>query len=78
MRVLLKENYKWIERIYCIKLHNLILQSACNIKEEGIKFLQSLLGNFDLMPLYRASEDGWLASDFHQKCDKKGATISLI
>ena len=30
------------------------------------------------MPLYRASEDGWLASDFHQKCDKKGATITLI
>ena len=28
--------------------------------------------------LYRASEHGFKASDFHSKCDNKGKTISLI
>jgi hypothetical protein len=28
--------------------------------------------------LYRASRDGWNASDFHAKCDNKGATLTVI
>ena len=32
--------------------------------------------NFQL--LYKASQDGWTAANFHTKCDNKGATITLI
>lgn len=28
--------------------------------------------------LYRGSRDGWGADDFHLRCDKKGATITLF
>ena len=28
--------------------------------------------------LYRASRDGWRATDFHSKCDNKGATVTVI
>jgi len=28
--------------------------------------------------LYRATDDGFEASQFHSKCDDKGATLSLI
>ena len=31
---------------------------------------------FDL--LYRGSENGYLASKFHEKCDEKGATVTVI
>ena len=32
----------------------------------------------DLELLYQGSRDGWKASDFHAKCDNKGATITVI
>ena len=32
----------------------------------------------DLELLYRGSWDGWKPSDFHAKCDNKGATITVI
>ena len=28
--------------------------------------------------LYRGSQDGWKTEDFHDKCDDKGATITVI
>ncbi len=28
--------------------------------------------------LYRGSEHGWMAEDFHSRCDYKGPTISLF
>jgi hypothetical protein len=28
--------------------------------------------------LYRASRDGWRTTDFHSKCDNKGATVTVI
>jgi hypothetical protein len=28
--------------------------------------------------LYRASQDGWNVSDFHGKCDDKGATVTIV
>jgi hypothetical protein len=28
--------------------------------------------------LYRASRDGWHATDYHRFCDDKGPTVSLI
>ena len=32
----------------------------------------------DLELLYWISQDGWKTSDFHAKCDDKGATITVI
>ena len=32
--------------------------------------------NFEL--IYRASRDGWNATDFHKHCDNKGTTLSII
>ena len=28
--------------------------------------------------IYRGSEDGFAASDFHKKCDEKGTTLIII
>ncbi len=28
--------------------------------------------------VYRASRDGWCATDFHSKCDNNGATVTVI
>jgi len=28
--------------------------------------------------IFRAYQDGWLASDFHRSCDHKGPTLSVI
>ena len=32
----------------------------------------------DTQLLYRASRDGFAASDFHSRCDNKGPTITII
>jgi hypothetical protein len=39
-----------------------------------------LLGNKMLVTalLFRGSEHGWYAKDFHSRCDNKGPTISLF
>jgi hypothetical protein len=78
MRLLLEENYYWISKIYNITPSGLIKNSTCKIKESGVKFLKSLLGDFELYLLYRGSQDGFYASKFHLKCDDKGPTISLL
>ena len=53
--------------------------------EEDYAFMQLLLSNkskqfenkhFNL--IFQASKDGYLAKDFHSKCDNKGATIIII
>ena len=36
------------------------------------------LGNVSDKLLYRASRDGWAASNFHSCCDNKGPTITVI
>ncbi len=43
-------------------------------------YLLQLLGNKKLVTalLFRGSEHGWKAKDFHSRCDKKGPTISLF
>ena len=46
------------------------LQIKCWLLEDGV--------SGDLELLYRGSQDGWKASDFHAKCDDKGATITVI
>ncbi len=44
-----------------------------------LKALKETLG-YDVKTVlqYRASRDGWNASDYHSYCDNKGATITLI
>ena len=44
------------------------------------EFLKKLLGKKKLVTalLFRGSEHGWMAKDFHSRCDKKGPTISLF
>ena len=32
----------------------------------------------DELLLYRASRDGWASTDFHDFCDKKGPTVTVI
>ena len=32
----------------------------------------------DYVLLYRASRDGWTASNFHSRCDNKGPTVTVI
>jgi hypothetical protein len=43
-------------------------------------YLNQLLGpkKFTTNLLYRGSEHGWMAKNFHDHCDKKGPTISLF
>ena len=40
--------------------------------------IPNLSGSPKLNLLYRASRDGWLASDFHMRCDFRGPTVSFI
>ncbi len=43
-----------------------------------MKFVFDKIGRNDIRLLYRGSRDGWDATDFHGKCDDKGATITII
>ena len=42
--------------------------------------MNKLLGDNKLVTalLYRGSDDGWEAEDFHKRCDDKGPTICLF
>ena len=40
--------------------------------------VKELVNEKKLRLVYRGSEDGFGAADFHRKCDNKGATISVI
>ena len=37
-----------------------------------------ILPSFGVVKLYRASRDGWAASNFHSCCDNKGPTVTVI
>ncbi len=54
--------------------------SACLKTEEEIAFLMGLIGDklFSTKLLYRGSRDGWMAKDFHSRCDRKGPTITFF
>ena len=56
------------------------MNSICanDLKEK--QFLKNLFQNkiLETSLLYRASQDGWYARDFHSKCDNKGATVTLF
>ena len=78
MRTLFKENYLWLRHLYAKPLYSLTIDSKCNIREEEVGYLYSLLPKIKVSILYRASEDGWHASNFHSRCDSKGSTITLF
>ena len=54
--------------------------SLCATEKLHKEFLLKLLGSKTLaiVLLYRGSEHGWGAEDFHLRCNNKGATISLF
>jgi hypothetical protein len=54
-------------------LDSLILES-----DGQIKYVQSLLMGKKFNLLYRGSRDGWKWKNFHDWCDNKGPTISLV
>jgi TLD len=57
------------------------MNSSKIIKKSADKFflfqLMCDIGT-NLKLLYRGSRDGWNVSDFHNKCDEKGATLTLF
>ena len=53
--------------------------SSFEQKEFLFKALKETLGcDFTTFLKYRASRDGWNASDYHKFCDEVGPTITLI
>ena len=57
-----------------------LLNSKCATEDQQKAYLLELLGNKKLVTtlLYRGSEHGWTAADFHSRCDNKGPTVSLF
>jgi hypothetical protein len=62
-------------------IQNLKDKSLCSINIGANEYLENLLKfeNYEiqLTLYYRGSRDGWMAKDFHSKCDNKGATMTL-
>jgi hypothetical protein len=56
------------------------MNSKCATEKQQKEYLMKLLGNKKLVTalLFRGSEHGWKAKDFHSRCDNKGPTISLF
>ena len=72
-----------------IDLHNLSVMKTFYFQEsivltnnDQVCFLTREIPNFSFATkvtlIYRATRDGWYFKDFHNKCDKKGPTITLI
>ena len=56
------------------------IDSTCTSKIEEKAYLLKLLGykRIKTKNLYRGSIHGWMAKDFHSRCDGKRPTISLF
>jgi hypothetical protein len=54
--------------------------SVFSINEKANEFLQKILKNKEasLTLHYRGSTDGWMFKDFHNRCDDKGPTLTLL
>ncbi len=61
-------------------IDNFLANSTCVTENKQKEYLRKLLGNkrFITYMLYRGSDHGWEYEDFHDRCDKKGPTISLF
>jgi TLD len=59
---------------------NFLLNSKCATEKQQKEYLHKILGNKQLVTtlLYSGSIHGWMAIDFHSRCDNKGPTISLF
>ena len=61
----------------CSNIESTIISSMD--EDEKIKeWLASVGKTSEPKLLYRASRDGWDASDFHRMCDGKGATVTVV
>ena len=90
MRLLCKENFKWIKGFYNLTLEGMIdgkckfdggsinRGSTCNVSVPGLSLLRSILGNIVVSLLYRGSLHGFMPQDFHQRCDYKSPTLTLF
>ncbi len=61
-------------------IEKVLPKSNCAKDNQKKDYLYKILGNkiIDATLLYRGSDDGWEFKDFHLKCDKKGATVTLL
>ena len=61
-------------------LTNFLNNSKCATDQQQKEYLNKLLGNKKLITilLFRGSKHGWMAKDFHSRCNKKSPTISLF
>ena len=70
------------QRLYTYSVQNLKRESVLIKETDKIYFVLGVIPGFNhhssLTLLYRASQDGWEASEFHDKCDGKGATLVVI
>jgi hypothetical protein len=51
---------------------------SSNENETTVEFEEGPVEEVKMTLLYRASEHGFLASEFHRLCDRKGPTITLV
>jgi hypothetical protein len=64
-------------RSRCHNIKSNIISSKVD-KEKITEWLASAGKTSEPKLLYRASRDGWSASDFHRMCDGKGATVTVV
>ena len=55
-----------------------LLLRRLQLLRPGVKEIYPKLHNINLLLIYRASEDGDRAKDFHKKCDKIGPNLVII
>ena len=56
------------------------MNSKCATEKKQKQYLLKILGNKKILAvlLYSGSIHGWMAEDFHSRCDNKGPTVSLF
>ena len=57
-----------------------ISSKILQVKQEYFRQMNEWLDgkNFQWRLCYRASSDGWGATDFHSKCDNQGPTVVIV
>ena len=70
---------KFINNSYCYSFSKGLECSKILENKEEFSFVRSLSSkNYNFNLIYRATRDGSYPSNFHEKCDNKGPTISFI
>ena len=66
-----------VRSLFCSDIESTIILSM--VEDEKItEWLASAGKTSEPKLLYRASRDGWSASDFHRMCNGKGATVTVV